>query len=606
MDRRAPRISLLPAAALVLALAGSVLALGGDLPPAESGHREEPKNGRFETCREIDLSRAEAWTGSRWLRPGVDPGVHVDRIGRDTREEDEPVPLRLVLFFDEVHLALVRCAPRAAAYSKARDLVRGGFRPEWGDRLLIVSWWGGSPGMESAWLSDRGEALALLDEMEARRPPPSTTAPWIPHLVADPAALGEAIEELSHAVSSGAPDQPTTHVIVLAGDVPVDAAAAEELRHAADRIAANRVVVHTIDLRPPWVPGSDYGLGSLAWNLGGHRWPRGSTLVEAIRELRAVVREGCRLLVTVPVPEGGRVEEFRLDLHDPRFRVESLASRGAPIPDLAEKRAAARRLLPEWGDGIHLDARLWPLRKTRRGEVACALVLRVRLDGDAPEVPHLRLGLSVEGGRIVLRDPPREIDTLARRYDGERLRRLRRNGRALELYELRARPGRRLAVRAVVETPDGSAGASRQLELSAPRAPAWALLEGFARPDGPTDLLPAVRLPGSRESAIPVPAPPGTPAAGGEVRLAGWGCPATDRPTGLLASPGRPDVTVVLHPLGRRDRRGCGFFLGAVAGLPPGNWTFRPGDAFPGRQRIPLRFAVPAREAALAAPRPGR
>ena len=500
-----------------------------------------PRDGELALCREIDLDQVEVFVDGAWKTRLQDPGIVIDRIGvrpgetiaieGDAVAPPQPVPQRLVLYFDEVHFfdaeRIEEDSARDRAYEQARAWLEEGFDPSSGDLVMLASYMGNdSVNIETGWLSDRDTAIAALDTLDERgkdRSKVSATENVMER-------WSDALEDL--ALAMGGLDERedwTKKILLFATDLPVDAEWAEELARASEALSAARATVHTVDTRKP-LSSLAYGLGSLAWNAGGHAWTNGVEVSDAVTTMRQLPGAGCVFLVTATV---GKIEGvIRVDFKDERFRSESLMALGRPASELAEDQREARRLRPSWGDDVAVETLIIPGERVRGGRLSR---LYVRTRSTHPE--HvLRVGF--RGA---------DVEDIEERF-----------GEARDfVFEVVVRPRKQTTYRVSVETPGGEHGASDTQVFRASSAPSWHLVDASGAPLFSTQVD-----------------------AHEELKLRGYGCPRGDERSLVLT---REDGESVAFTVASSVEDGCGWYEGALAeGLSVGLWTLDPPRRYQG------------------------
>lgn len=500
-----------------------------------------PQGGELELCREIDLDRVEVFVDGTWKTRLDDPEILIDRLGvrpgqversRGSAEvSPPPAPQRLVLYFDEVHFLdaerIEEDSARDRAYQQARAWLEEGFDPAAGDRVMLASYMGNdSVNIETGWLADRESAIAALDTLDERgkdRSKVSSTENVMER-------WSDALEDLALAI--GGLDERedwTKKILLFATDLPVDAEWAEELARASEALSAARATVHTIDTRK-LLASQAYGLGSLAWNAGGHAWTNGVEVSDAVSTMRALPGAGCVFLVTATV---GKIEGvIRVDFKDERFRSESLMALGRPASELEEDQRAARRLRPRWGEGIEVETLIIPGERVRGGRLA-RLYIRARSTH-----PEHALRVSFEGT---------ENEDIEQSFGGERD----------FVFDVVVRPRKQTTYRATVETPDGRHGASDTRVFRASSAPSWHLVDSSGTPLVNPDIQPSEKI-----------------------LLRGYGCVRGESEL-LVSREGGEPLSIKTTPEQRDER--CGWHRAVIpAGLDEGEWQIKPPRRFQG------------------------
>lgn len=600
---------------LAVMLAGCALAYAGEAP-LPSHLRESvsvdrsvievtvwPESGELELCAQLDLDRVEVLVDGAWRTRRTLRELTIDRVG-SARSDSSPLdlgieppgeePQWIVLYVDETHFPPCDVPPDASmrrrAFDQARAMIERDFDPARGDRLLIAAYRGGeAPDIATNWLADREQALAALGQLDA-----AGHAPLAPgSREARMHRWFAALESLVHAIGDPGEVPATKHVLLLAADLPIDARWAEELeRLNRDALSVSRTLVHAIDVRHAF-SGQEYGLGSLAWNAGGHFWTNGETIGTAVATLKGLARHGCKLLVTLPRRD---MRTVRVDVKDARFRAETIIAKGITEPlALARKRLEARALRPAWGRGLALETALWPVR-IEDDAIRAVLFARVLLEPGGPTA--LRLEASVLGATIVDRRPgapvAAEAESVSEPIEGDALASLLESGSHTFFFEVRVPRGAHPVHRVVVASTDGRHGAARQEERPMSARPSWALIESLAPPDDTTDLLPLVTRHATR--VVPVPALDAAIPAHWSANFVGHGCAEEGALTATLVSQDGDEREVPVTAFGER-RDGCGWYLAKHAPLPPGTWTFQPPRAL---GRTPVTFTVTPAAAATA------
>lgn len=322
---------------------------------------------------------------------GLDPVGHARRSSTPDRppEVADSVPpgLTMLLVFDEESLGRERrrvcghtritssrgmgaygASTRALAW--AREMLERAFHD--GDRVAISSF-SGWPRIHTPWIDNQKDALLALDEFEADS--------WLfrsggTH--ANDLFWWRGWTDLVDALGSypGRKD-----VFLLASDVLATAEQAEEMAALSQHAQAGRVVIHTVDLA--WdrriLP---LGLGPFARHLGGQMFTNGQRLTDAVEAVRD---RDCRFVLSFrPDEDDGRS-------FPPRIRVEPVSKEfevrfGVSYDDetdapSTEASNLPRLLLPQWGEGIEIEAGLWPLSPLPGGRRWNALLLaRITVD----------------------------------------------------------------------------------------------------------------------------------------------------------------------------------------------------------------------------------
>ena len=206
-------------------------------------------------------------------------------------------------------------------------------------------------------------------------------------------------------------------IFLLASDVLATAEQGGDLFALSQHAQASRAVVHTIDLA--WdqriLP---VGLGAFARHLGGQGFTNGRTLADAVGMIRDTQ---CRFVLSFRPTVRSRTG-FPPRLHiraaSPGFEIRHVASydkRRGNAPGSEE--ALSRVLLQQWGQGITLEAGLWPLAPVSRGRQWKALLLvrvtvadpTAKLEDKTIEAVLVKKSKIVWSGRKALR----HVDALA-------------------------------------------------------------------------------------------------------------------------------------------------------------------------------------------------
>ncbi|GEM_PF-5422441 len=560
---------------LVFAMLGATFAAGSELE--RSSRAEEPQktaviseaiiersqfemtawptDGNLERCATLDLnSDVEIYFDGQWHTPATNPKVIIDRIGFDARGLPwTPEPQYVVLYFDEVHLD--DCdnlehegSTRARAFREARAMIRDVFRPDLGDHVMIASYMGGeAPNITTGWLNSPDEALDALDDLLHESHPPAIRPVhdlgWWTSIEAMANAIADTEETDGHRKT----------IMIIAADLPTDAEAAEELVRLNQKLAPARVIIDTRRPVSSLVPLA-YGIGSMAWNSGGHYWRGQDTLSTAVETKRRLVEYGCRLLVTVPK---GAIISLKTDIMQPRFRAESLIAIGATSPRLEQEQREARRLRPRWGRGMDLKTKLWMV-----GEKQAMLLARISIDESLPrDVLGITLNATIENGSIVRRNPETgHVDTthsLTEKIDSAELELLRRTGAKTYLYKIeldRVKP----TTRVIAESHGGKNGAQTQTAWHTGKTPSWIVAHRYGLLEG---------------QLLPLPAMGPIPSSAYPITLLGYGCDQEAPIDGMLTAQDGTTHKVGLKPLG--PDRPC-WYIARLPSLAPGSWTFEP------------------------------
>lgn len=563
-----------------------------------------PVSGELAMCAELDLDGIEIFHRGAWRTRRSDSSVTIDRLGYVERSvsaaagEPRAEPQWIVVYVDETHFPPCDVPPEASmrwrAFEQTRAMIATEFDPVRGDRVMLASYMGGEvPHIATGWLDSREAALSALDRLwdESARPPRLRVTDNAMH------DWFGALAQLVHAIGDPEETAATKHVILLAADLPIDARWAEELATLnREALSVSRTLVHTVDVRSRFA-GQEYGLGSLAWNAGGHFFANGATVTSAVATLKELSHHGCKLLVTVPRTA---IETVRVDLRDARFRAESLIAKGLPASqDVERRRREARSLRPQWGEGVAIEAALWPIEDAG-DHLRGVLFARVMVDPRGPA--SLRLEAAVSGASLVERGPAQggesAVTSIEVAISGADLASLRETGSRTFVFEVRAPRGVRPAYRIVVESEDGRHGASTQSMADIAMRPSWALIEHVGPPGAALDLLPLIGEGVHR--VIPIPALDGAIPQNWSANFVGRTCSKGRSMTATLASGDGRRVPVEVVPVSS-SVGGCAWYLAKSEPLSPGTWVFRPPRGFDGR---PVTFHVtPAQEPTQSAAR---
>ena len=519
-----------------------------------------PTDGNLERCATLDLSSdVEIYFDREWHTPTTNRDVFIDRVGLvlgPTRIA-EPEPQYMVLYFDETNFC--DSDSRARAFREARAMMRDAFRPDLGDHVMIASYMGGeAPNITTGWINSRDEALDALDAL--RR---DSYAPV--RMAVHDTKWWKAIEAMANAIADS--DETNGHaktIMIIASDLPVDVEDGEELLQLNQKLSLARV---TIDTRR-MAAGFAYGIGSMAWNSGGRYWRGKDTLATAFETKRSLMQYGCKLLVTVPK---GTIRSLRADIKKPGFRAESLIATGVVSPQLELEQHHARRLRPQWGQGIGLKTKLWPI-----GEKQALLFARVSIGEDLPEsVSTITLNATIKNGEL-FRINPRSgyvdtTDSITATIESAELELLRVVGQKTYMYKVRlARSDP--TTRVIVESTGGKHGAQAQIAWRPDKKPPWIVANRYGAFEG--NLLPLPVMDPLLGTARPV-------------ALMGYGCGESSLMEGTLVSPSGTIYSVALK---RLPDRPC-WYIAQLPILSPGRWLFQPPNDESFAQE-PLKFKV--------------
>lgn len=525
------------------------------------------------------------WLGSsEAIREGSGPAAAAPAPARP--------PLQIVLYFDLWHLNLFvrfyQCPmTKRLAFEEARRLVREEFVA--GDRLLLVTF-AGWPRVHYGWLDDPGEALAALDRLEvspfvlSARTEHVHEFPWV-----------EGMESLLLALGR----YPGPKELIYLGDDFRFEEFDAHLRLLAGRAQANRVTLHAVDLltscRTLPGPGGGLGcppvgglgctpfrtplaLGPMSRITGGELFDTDSigTAVRRIREMR-----GCRYAISFSSESQQERKASPRTLV--RLKRERLTLR-APISFQDPDRPPAEReqqdalfLLPRFGQGLVVEAGLWPLRPSGVKKKRWSALLLARLRRVAGEpwpegLPEIVVQAAVlEGSKInasfrkvLARD---EVASLSASDEGRLL--------VFPVDDVRAGEVT-IAVRARGVAPRGEVAANVRDSYTVPEPPGpgearpWYLADSLARAGKTVTLLPSLDglLDRDREALV-----------------VGYGCPGAGQLAGemhgqLVALGGAASASVPIEWLDAApppEAGDCGWLVGRIGpDLAPGLWRFEP------------------------------
>jgi VWFA-related protein len=597
-------------ALFVLALTWAVPAAGAEDEPAQIDYTEEvqvrlvqvdatvwPKDGATGSCAGLTPTDFEVLVDGEPRRV-----VWVDRLAsteEGTAEEQavRPAPsrsaLRIVLYFDLWHLDVMRAgfdacpATRMLAFNEARRMLREGFLP--GDEVLLVTF-AGWPNIHHGWISDREEALRALDRLEVD---PAVRSCPIPHT-----SHKSWIEGMSSLLLALGRYPEPKDLIYLADDFRFDDEVALSLGDLAARAQANNVTLHAVDLLwtcrsvpGPGCPGFRRGglqcspwrtpviLGQVAANLGGRLFLSDSVAI-AVQQLR----QSCRYRISFDAPpERKRREPPRIVVQLGRDDLTLYAPTSFEGPSHAPNERDeqdALFLLPRFGQGLDLEAGLWPLRpaegKRKKSSWDALLLTRLRRVPHEPwpdDLSQIVLDAAAyRGGKI--------YGKFRKIVEREDLQRLRDSGESsLLVFPIESvRQGEAIvAVRAQGKAADGEVAASLHVQQTVPEPPGpgearpWFLADRLGRASSTVTLLPSLDglLPADREAWI-----------------VGYACDtdqtrSSEAPGRLLSIDGNLSVPVPIAWLDPSRPNACGWLAGLVErGLSPGLWRFEPPETF--------------------------
>ena len=506
-------------------------------------------------------------------------------------------PMMVVLFFDLWHLEVfVRSGfqcPRTKpmAFDEARRMVREQFVT--GDRLLLVTF-AGWPRVHEGWITDPTEALAALDRLEVS--PFVVSARW-EHAHELPWAEG--MESLLLALGR----YPGAKELIYLGDdfrfQDLDA----HVDKLAGRAQANRVTIHAVDLvascrtirgpgRADCPPTGGLGctpwnvpvaLGPLSWNTGGQFFRSESigTAVRRIREMR-----GCRYVVSFSSDsKQERKDSPRVivNVKGKGLTLRAPASFQNPTRPPAEREEQdALFLLPRFGQGLLVEAGLWPLRPSDKKKNRWSALLLVRLRRAPGESWPEELAEIVVDAAAVGR--AKSYGAFRKVIAGDELSSLRDSDepRVLVFHVEDVRSGEAtIAVRARGVAASGEVAANVRGSYTVPEPPG----PGEARPWYLTD-----RLTRAGSVMTLLPSLDGLLGPGREALVVGYGCgDESSFPNNLLgrlvavadgASTNVPIAWLDETPPVEHD--GCGWLVGRIGpGLEPGLWRFEPPGSAP-------------------------
>jgi VWFA-related protein len=541
-------------------------------------------NGRQREITAID------WLGSPEIMQTIEETSVVD---------PENPPLTMVLFFDLWHLNVFfrnyDCPmTKPLAFDEARELVRSQFRD--GDRLLLVTF-AGWPQIHEGWIRDKTHALRALDRLEVSpfvmgaRQQHSHHHSWIAGMKSLFLALGRY------------PGR--KEVFYLGDDFRFDDVVLQVYDLAA-RAQANQVSIHAVDLLESCRSAPGLGcdrmtrgglgctpfkrpiaLGYMSVNTGGQMFHRTSSLAQAVQTVRRM--RGCRYLISFPVlpRDGKRSPQAKVRLLRKGLRLHFPASFGSPLREPKEReKQDALFLLPRFGEGVHAEVGLWPLRpsgkKKRWKGVMVARLNRAPQDDWPEELEKIEIEAAASlGSRIYKGGRFRKV------IEGDELRRLRDGESRLFVFPVdKIKPGRNAVwLRALGVGGEVSANVRSYLEVSDPPGPGeagpWILVDRLARFGETITVLPAL-------SGL-------LPEGKGSLLLA-YGCRDGNAAFGegrLVALDGDETVLVPIdwfeapEEIGNPERE-CDWLAGGIEPmLGPGLWQFEPPAALSAEDESP-------------------